>query len=418
MQDLSTSRRESERSILGGTSKPVIPDEQRRWRLAHRHRLTPAGRTDDVAAITDDLVALHSSDPATVFLSALARMQRPTIDAIEQALYDDRSVVRHHAMRRTLWVMTPAIARLAHAAATLKIARAERRRTVKAIEETSDIADADAWLDAALGEIGELLDEQGPMSTRDLGAALPHLAVPIVMGATTKNPGSMNAHTKVLQGAGFDGELVRGAPTGTWNSAEYRWARASDWLASPIAGLDEASAAGELLGRWLWAFGPASDTDIRWWFGWTAALTNRALLALDAVEVELEGSESGWLRPDDVDDVEDPGPWVRLLPGLDPTTMGWKQRDWYLDPAQASYLFDRWGNGGPTIWADGRIVGAWIQRPDGRIITELTTVLPASRQQLLDEAIDELETAIAPTVVRPRFPAPAQKALLLAGRAS
>ena len=40
----------------------------------------------------------------------------------------------------------------------------------------------------------------------------------------------------------------------------------------------------------------------------------------------------GFLLPDDLDDVPEPEPWAALLPVLDPTTMGWKQRDFYLDP--------------------------------------------------------------------------------------
>ena len=95
--------------------------EQRRARLAQRHRLLPDERTDEVAAIADSLVALHSSDPVTVFLSAMARMRQPSIAAVERALYTDRSVVRHHAMRRTLWVATPDVVRLMHASATLKL---------------------------------------------------------------------------------------------------------------------------------------------------------------------------------------------------------------------------------------------------------------------------------------------------------
>ena len=44
--------------------------------------------------------------------------------------------------------------------------------------------------------------------------------------------------------------------------------------------------------------------------------------------------------------------------------MGWKLRDWYL-PAAAADAFDRNGNAGPTLWVDGRVVGAWAQAPDG-----------------------------------------------------
>ncbi|MEZ5207019.1 MAG: crosslink repair DNA glycosylase YcaQ family protein [Acidimicrobiales bacterium] len=86
---------------------------ERRARLARRHRLLPSTRTDDVAEIADSLVALHSSDPASVYLSAMARMRHPSVTTVESALYETRSVVRFHAMRRTLWVATPEVARLA-----------------------------------------------------------------------------------------------------------------------------------------------------------------------------------------------------------------------------------------------------------------------------------------------------------------
>ena len=115
----------------------VVTVEERRARLARRHRLLPGERTDDVAAIADDLVALHSTDPVTVYLSAMVRMARPSVAAVEQALYDDRTVVRHHAMRRTLWVATPDVVRLMHAAATRKLAGPEHRRHGEAARATT-----------------------------------------------------------------------------------------------------------------------------------------------------------------------------------------------------------------------------------------------------------------------------------------
>ena len=99
----------------------------------------------------------------------------------------------------------------------------------------------------------------------------------------------------------------------------------------------------------------------------------------------------------------------RLLPGLDPTVMGWKERDFYLDAGDVADLFDRFGNAGPTVWADGRVVGGWNQRPDGAIVVELTQDVTAEHQRLLADAVDELQAALDGVVVRPRFPAPVQK---------
>ena len=97
--------------------------------------------------------------------------------------------------------------------------------------------------------------------------------------------------------------------------------------------------------------------------------TRTALADVGAVEVALRRRDrlgaSG--RPGAVRAAK---PWVALLPSLDPTTMGWKERDWYLGD-HGPALFDRNGNAGPTVWVDGRIVGGWAQRATGEVVYEL-----------------------------------------------
>ena len=202
---------------------------ERRARLARRHRLLPTTRTDDVARIADDVVALHSTDPVTVFLSAMARMRHPSVEAVERALYDDRSVVRHHAMRRTLWVGTPDAVRLMHAAATRKLVGPEHRRTAKLLEENG-VDDPEAWLDDARDQVMAALDEHGPMTARALGDKVPALRHKIVMAPGKKWSATVSAHTRVLLSLGFEGEIVRTKPTGTWINGAYTYAAMDDWL--------------------------------------------------------------------------------------------------------------------------------------------------------------------------------------------
>src|SRR3954469_14976746 len=158
----------------------TIGVEERRARLARRHRLLPTMRTDDVARIADDLVALHSTDPVTVFLSAMVRMRHPSVRAVEQALYDDRAVFRHHAMRRTLWVATPDVVRLMHVAATRKLAGPEHRRTAKLLAENG-VADPEGWMADARRQVLDLLEEHGPLTAKALGEKVPALRHKIVM---------------------------------------------------------------------------------------------------------------------------------------------------------------------------------------------------------------------------------------------
>jgi Winged helix DNA-binding domain len=382
---------------------------QRRARLTHRHLLIPAARTDDVAAIADALVAVHSSDPVTAHLSVLARMAAPSIDATEAALYTDRVVLRHHAMRRTLWVATPELTRQMHAAATRKLVGPEHRRTA-ALLATSGIADPEAWLRDARAGILAALQKHGPATARDLGRLVPELAHPLVLAPGKSYSATVAAHTRVLLLLGFEAALIRTRPVGSWVSGQYTWASMHDWVPGGIDDAEERDACAALARAWLHRFGPGSTADLAWWAGWTLATTRRALADNAAVEVDLDGG-TGWLLPDDLDPVPDPDPWVAVLPGLDPTVMGWKDRSWYL-PAAAVDAFDRNGNAGPTIWVDGQVVGAWAQRPDGEIRLHWFTAVPARRRAQVEQRAAELGCWVGDTRFTVRFPGRVQARLL------
>jgi winged helix DNA-binding protein len=387
-----------------------IDAAERRARLAVRHRLAAPHRTDDVVAIADDLVALHSSDPVTVYLSVLARMRNPLLAAVEKALYDDRTLVRHHAMRRTLWVGGHETVRLAHAAATVDLHRVQYRMLSNGLA-TAGFADPDAWIAAGRAQVLDLLAD-GPVPAREIGRRLPELTLPIPAGRLDN---LLAAHTRLLLVLGFAGDVVRARPTGTWINGQYRWAATERWLPGGIdTGLDKRAAAAGLARRWLRAFGPGTRTDLQWWAGWTAATTTRALADVDAVEVALEQG-TGFLLPDDLGPVAPAEPWVALLPGLDPTTMGWKERSWYLGREVAAAVFDRNGNGGPAVWVDGAIVGTWVQRRDGTIAVQLVTTVAEDRRAEIDEAARRLRELLGDVRFTVRFPAPAQAALLGGG---
>ena len=386
-----------------------VTTRQRRNRLATTHRLLPAHRVASVAEVADSVVALHSSDPVSVYLSLLARLGDPTPGDIEHALYKERTVVRHHAMRRTLWVTTPAVAEVVHAACTRKIAAAERRRTVKSL------GGDEPWLDGAIERIVELLREEGPLLAREVGKRLPELERIVVLGAGTKHPTGASGHTRALQLAGFEGRVMRGAPAGTWVGSQYAWAHRDNWVDVAWDRHDTPTATAQLVSWWLQCFGPGSLTDLVWWTGTTKGAVRSALGSLDVVEVDLGDAshdEPGFLLSGDEAALEDPGPWVALLPGLDPLAMGWKQRRWYLDEATEASVTDRWGNIGPTVWVDGEIVGGWAQRPDGSIATELTQPMSAAHRTLLANEVDRLMSFSGEMRYRVRFPAPNQARLL------
>ena len=394
--------------MLGGVVTRFVDVAERRARLAVRHRHVAATHADDVVVLTDGLVALHSTDPVSVYLSAAARMATPSLAAVDAALYAERSLVRHHAMRRTLWVFGHEAARLAHHAATLDVARAQRRLALTMLAD-GGIAGPEEWLASASTEILALLEAEGPLSAREIGLRLPALAMPLSVGRGSSAT-TIAAHSRVLLLLGFDGRVVRARPTGTWINGQYRWAATSIWWPGGFGAVEPRAAAAGLARRWLAAFGPGTRADLAWWAGWTVGATTRALADVRAVEVALaEGP--GFVLPDDVDPVPPAAPSAMLLPGLDPSTMGWKQRAFHLAPEDTALLFDRNGNGGPTAWVDGRIVGGWHQRADGEIALHLTADVGAEARAALEERAAELAALLGDVRFRTRFPAPLQAKL-------
>jgi hypothetical protein len=376
-----------------------ISDEERRARLAERHRLLPHTRTDDLPQIADDLVALHSSDPVSVFLSAMARMVHPSIEAVERALYIDRSLIRHHGMRRTLWVATPPVVRVIHAAATRDLLATERRRTAQLLA-ASGVEDPDQWLAEAEKQVLADIREHGPSTAREIGQRADSLRQRLHLSPGKAYAAVQSAHTRVLYILGFAGRMLRGKPS-RWINGAYRYVDAEFWLPGGLGDLDPQQASAELAGRWLRRFGPAMTSDVQWWMGWTMSRTKQALADCRAVEVELD-SGPAWLAKDDppLGPVE---PWVAVLPGLDPTIMGWKQREWYL-PDTSREVFDSAGNGGPSLWVDGRVVGAWAQTKDGAIHTHYFERVAAGRRREIDQRIEELKSWIGDTRFTVRFP--------------
>ena len=390
---------------------------ERRARLAGRHRLDPSARSDDVAAIADSVVALHSSDPVSVFLSAMARMRHPSIAAVEAALYEARSVIRFHAMRRTLWVATPAVARMAHASSTTKLLGPEHRKFVRLLADNGISDHGYDWIASAEEQILAALHRAGEASTRQLGDAVPALRQPIELSPGKPYAATQQAHARVMLHLGFQGVLVRGRPMGSWINSQYRWAAMDDWVPGGIVGMDPREASAQMVRRWLHAFGPGTTADVQWWTGWTVSDTRRALGDAGAVVVAMEtadGDVDAWLAADDLDAVRGSSEWVALLPGLDPTTMGWKDRRWYLEAGVRSHVVDRNGNAGPTIWVDGRVVGSWVQRKDGTIALGWLTDVPAVRRAQVEANARVLEQELGDTRFTVRFPAPIQTELLIA----
>jgi hypothetical protein len=88
--------------------------------------------------------------------------------------------------------------------------------------------------------------------------------------------------------------------------------------------------------------------------------------------------------------------------------MGWYERDWYLGDHRGQ-VFDSNGNGGPTAWWNGRIVGGWGQDADGRVEVRLLEEVGRDGKRALKHRADALTAWAGGVRVSPRFPSPLSK---------
>jgi hypothetical protein len=379
---------------------------ERRRRLAARHHLAPAQRAGTARAAVAGIVGLHGTDPASVYLAAWARIREVDKAAIEHALYEERSLVRMLGMRRTVFVVPADLVPVIQAACTDQIAVGMARRLAQQLRESGVAEDAESWLK----EVGEAtvraLAARGTATGAELARDEPRLREQIGYATGKSYGGPVNITNRVLTLLSAQGHIVRGRPRGGWTSGQFTWSADKDQRPDPEPG----AARAELARRWLSAFGPALVSDLQWWTGLGAGQIRQALAQLDVVEVDLHGSP-GVMLAGDVDDAPAPEPWTALLPALDPTAMGWRDRAWYVGEHTAA-LFDRSGNIGPTAWWDGRIVGGWAQRKDGEIAVRLLEDIGAEAAAAIAAEAHRLREWIGPGArITPRFRTPLEREL-------
>jgi hypothetical protein len=338
------------------------------------------------------------------------------VSDMEAALYRDRALVKHLAMRRTLFVFPREAMTVAQAGVSSRVANSERRRLIRDVEHAGVHPDGQRWLSAACEQVLAALSGGREATSSQLRDKLPTLRGSTTYGEGKSWGGQVPVGPRVLTVLSAAGRIVRASNDGGWTASRPRWASMKSWLGQELPPRPEADAVSSLVERWLRAFGPGTAADIKWWLGSTLGAVRRALAGLDAVEVALDG-RTGYVLPDDLEATEPVEPWAALLPPLDPSTMGWLERDWYLGPHK-QHVFDTNGNAGATAWWDGRIVGGWRQGENREIELQLLEDVGADGELALSQEAERLTAWLGGTRVVPRFPSPLSKRGLTPARTS
>jgi hypothetical protein len=205
--------------------------------------------------------------------------------------------------------------------------------------------------------------------------------------------------------------LVHGAATGAWGSWGNRSAvsvtPAESWLGQPMATAATATAAKELVRRYLAAFGPATVKDVQAWCG---------LTRLGEVVAEMRAELRRYSGPDgrelidladaELPDPETPAP-VRLLPAFDNALLGHADRTRIISDEDRRWVMPGQARVRPTFLVDGRVHGTWSLDAGTLRLTPLRPLGVTDRADLEREA-DRLLRFVGGGTVSYRDPAAAR----------
>ncbi len=360
-----------------------IDDAERRARIGVRHGIAPSRRRATPEAAADSMTVLHATDPSTIYLSVAARAEGIGQADVAEAFVERRTLIRQMAMRRTLFGVPRHLLPAVLGSASARIAESEGRRLSRDLEAAGIADDGSAWLARQSSSILEVLSASEPMTTAALRGAVPEAGGSVSVASGTRWGGDVPIAPRLLTYLAARGLVARGPNDGHWRTSRPTWTTMVRWLGEVPAPMPPDEGYAEIVRHWLWTFGPGTERDIAWWLGAPLGVVRRALTTVGAVAVSLDGGGRGFVLPDDLEPVAPVEPWAAVLPVLDPTVMGWKERAFYLG-AHAPNIVDSVGNAGTTAWWNGRIVGAWVQDPDGDVRVVFVDAVPREARRALD----------------------------------
>jgi hypothetical protein len=315
--------------------------------------------------VVDRIGGLHAQVMSSAELTAWARVEDLPSDAVANALWKTRSLVKLWAMRGTLHLLPArdlglwlgALGTYEHYLKpvwlrSFGISRKELEALIAAIERALN---------------GQL------MTREQLGTEIEHITRS--KGVKEKVQGSWGPY---LKPASFEGKLCFGPHEGP----RVRFTSPASWVRGGVSLVDGDQALREITRRYLGAFGPATREDLARWWGVQPAQGGRMLDALEGevVPVDVEGS-AGWMLEQHAREVAatEPIQVARLLPGFDIWVIGAARGNAaLLDPAHKKRVYRNQGWISPVLLVNGRMEGVWKHERKGKRL--LVAIKPFERK--------------------------------------
>jgi hypothetical protein len=334
------------------------------WRI-ERHRLARRARRELLEAVASEICGVQAQVMSSAELALCTRVDDLSQEHVQEALWVKRSLVKTWAMRGALHLLAaddwPVFA---GAAATRDHFR--KPSWLRGFQITA------AQLDRLLADVTDALGAE-PLTKAELAET--------IGGAMGKRLLSgWGDHLKLVA---YQGALCFGPNRGR----NVTFVRPSAWLGDRPA-LRPEDALAELARRYLHAYGPATHEHFAVWWHMPPTAARKLFAELDLAEVTVDG-EPRWALPADVDAVAAAGldDRVRLLPGFDALTIGWRPRERFVPDGFLPRVSRTSGWISPIVLARGRAAGMWEPKRRGqRVEIRVEPFVRLNRRKVETEA--------------------------------
>jgi uncharacterized protein YcaQ len=337
-----------------------------------RHNLVERASPDELLGVVSDICGLHAQLMSSAELSLWARIDGLERGAVEEALWERRTLVKLWAMRGTLHLLPSDELGL-----WLAALGTYTNRGMTGHPEVDLLTEA----------VAKALN--GRILSRDELA----MAVEKLTGDASVADDIRFSWGSYLKPASFRGRLCF-APS---VDGRVRLTSPETWLPDPIVRPDATDALREVARRFLGAYAPATADDLGIWSGFGRTGVRRMLAELgdESAEVDVEG-EPALVLAEDVRALATARPQdvARLLPAFDPWVAGASRTAAaFVDPRHRARVYRPQGWFSPVVLVSGRMVGVWKHERKGRRLTvevERFARLPSWARSELEVEADRL----------------------------
>ena len=236
---------------MAGDGVRHVSDDERRARIAARHGIAPDARYADPVAATEAMTVLHATEPATVYLSLHARVDDLTVADVDRAFYDERSLVKQLAMRRTSSSSRATCCPPPGAARPPGSPPSSGPGWPRTSSPVGSPTDGAAWVDRACAAVLARLADGSELSAKELREQLPELEGRIDVAVGKPYGANVAMSPRVLTQLGVEGLVTRGRNGGHWRISRPQWTSMAAWLGEVPEPMKAAEGWAELVRRWL-----------------------------------------------------------------------------------------------------------------------------------------------------------------------